>query len=396
MATVYPPTTTLPRATAPEPIPPVYFNDWLVIGSALSSSTAMAIAALKLTGRVSLNKSLCICIVTSIVLGILGIVLKDQQTDFKSLRKLLVRPPIFDTKLYPGEDVYEPLIVPTSGGNEIKVIRLINRGLDCFMNATLQVIMHDHLLRDALCRKFKGAQNPTPAMNAFCRVIDFFNEGKTVSTYNLRQFMPDDHQFGQQDAHEFLVQLIGFLGLEESTNLFFPMTTTYSMVQKDPTGGESKTKQVQSKTHEFNSILEIPQSTEIVSGQDLVETYFSERKHDGGEFRCDEDQITYVPNTQLISFDSMPPRLVLVLKRFNERGKINTLVDMPEKLSVKEKVYFLKRVIIHHGSTRLSGHYTALLKLGEKWIDANDSRITETTDSTPARQNGYIYFYESE
>lgn len=360
-------------------------SDWFFIGSALSSSSAMGVIFLTLVGRVSFTKPFSICVVTTIVLGVLAEMFKDQKFDMTPVVDIahsFIPKPTFDTAPYPGEEVVH--------ASEHGVVPLINRGSDCFMNATLQVIVHDPLLRDALHRRYQA--DPTPEAVAFCRVLQFYSEGKTVSSFNLRQFMPDPVRFGQQDAYEFLQQLLNDLTAKDYPELFPSQTTTYFWQQRDASDQIIQEKQTTVQAREFNSIIQIPSQAGMVSGQGLIDQHFAKKPHEGEMWMDGAD--AYSPGDQQVQFDQVPKRLVFVLKRFNRDDKISTPVDMPEELVVNRTKYSLKKIIVHHGATMRFGHYTALLQRGGKWIYASDMQIRESADSTSDRQNGYIYFYE--
>jgi ubiquitin C-terminal hydrolase len=63
----------------------------------------------------------------------------------------------------------------------------------------------------------------------------------------------------------------------------------------------------------------------------------------------------------------------------------------PDKSNSK---YDLYGVIQHFGSIN-DGHYTAMCKNQDNWIDYNDSRIDFVKDNNPISQNAYILFYKS-
>lgn len=59
----------------------ISMSDWLMIGSALSSASAVAVVALALTGRVSFTKPFGTSVISALVLGILGAIYKEQKID---------------------------------------------------------------------------------------------------------------------------------------------------------------------------------------------------------------------------------------------------------------------------------------------------------------------------
>jgi len=59
----------------------INIGDWLMLGSALSLTSAMAVIALKLTGRTSFTKPFGASVVSAVVLSLLGVIYKDQTVD---------------------------------------------------------------------------------------------------------------------------------------------------------------------------------------------------------------------------------------------------------------------------------------------------------------------------
>lgn len=59
----------------------INIGDWLMLGSALSLSSAMAVIVLKLTGRISFAKPFGASVVSAVVLSVLGVIYKDQTID---------------------------------------------------------------------------------------------------------------------------------------------------------------------------------------------------------------------------------------------------------------------------------------------------------------------------
>lgn len=113
---------------------------------------------------------------------------------------------------------------------------------------------------------------------------------------------------------------------------------------------------------------------------------------------------------------SLPPTLVLQLKRFNsEQQKIHHPVVYPSVLHFGDKIYGLYALVLHKGEYQ-SGHYTCFVKvynqngklssslskcstflgIRENWFDCDDHLITEVTEQQvlQERKNCYLFFYE--
>lgn len=104
-----------------------------------------------------------------------------------------------------------------------------------------------------------------------------------------------------------------------------------------------------------------------------------------------------------MSKSKIPSILYVQLKRFtNENTKIETAVDGTFELTIKpdpnlnETIHFdLHGFILHTGSTN-GGHYIAYVKRNEKWYEANDSSITQMSESTAIDKSkqAYLLFYK--
>ena len=106
-----------------------------------------------------------------------------------------------------------------------------------------------------------------------------------------------------------------------------------------------------------------------------------------------------------------PEQFIIDLKRFSaeiivedkkvkfKKDKIDTLVDMPEEITLTQdglepQKYELKSIVVHSGGLN-NGHYISMIKKQAGWFLANDQTVSKANKSsvTKARQNGYIYAY---
>jgi len=90
----------------------------------------------------------------------------------------------------------------------------------------------------------------------------------------------------------------------------------------------------------------------------------------------------------------LPNILIIVLKRYSENGtKILSDVKYDKILSIRldneVKKYHLTSIINHYGNL-YNGHYTASIKLNEKWYNVDDNNININTEYD---NNAYILFY---
>ena len=99
--------------------------------------------------------------------------------------------------------------------------------------------------------------------------------------------------------------------------------------------------------------------------------------------------------TQLLN---LPKVLTIHLKRFKstDRGYIkdNTVVWLPQgELKVLSSLYRLVGVVNHVGSMN-SGHYTARVKLNNRWKSCDDRRVRDDPTMTRFSKEAYLLFYE--
>lgn len=59
-----------------------------------------------------------------------------------------------------------------------------------------------------------------------------------------------------------------------------------------------------------------------------------------------------------------------------------------ERIFAKSKYYSLISVVLHHGSSIRSGHYTAYCQHDSKWFHFNDDRLVEDDDQLGLDFNG--------
>ncbi len=255
---------------------------------------------------------------------------------------------------------------------------------DCFMNAVFQVVMSDDLLKKALIDTYKNDRSLKA--QALMAAINGYAARQTISTATLRQFMPQGVQKGQQDASEFLDALLQPVRPQNHSALYTPLTTTYKYLQVDMPYERSETNPA------FLIPIKLDNTNETIDGTALIKKHFEEKPF--------AEKAEGNPDFEQLSVEGTPNRLVFSLNRFfyepsGERGKINSKVQMPEIVVINGASYALKKVILHHGKSMSSGHYTTLMQNETgQWLHADDKNVLTVNKTSQDLEAGYIYFYE--
>ena len=163
-----------------------------------------------------------------------------------------------------------------------------------------------------------------------------------------------------------------------------------------------------------NSLNEMSQNNAISLNDSLDLFGKNNVLQDDDMWYCSKCQKHQIANQKLQIYKA-PKYLIVQLKRFNIKKsydgnsnfsgeKNNTFVNYPVKdLDLGKYIvgpdksnskYDLYGVIQHFGSLN-GGHYTAMCKNQENWVDYNDSRIDFVKGNNPISQNAYILFYRS-
>ena len=144
---------------------------------------------------------------------------------------------------------------------------------------------------------------------------------------------------------------------------------------------------------------------------DAINLYFKAKRLDEGSkktnvYKCTACQRN-VEATQKFSISELPPVLCLQLKRFGKNNrklardiKISKNLDLSPYFdgSVGSKNYSLSSLIIHHGGSRNSGHYTAICKniSDNNFSHFNDETVTLLSEEQVLqRLDSYVIFYEA-
>lgn len=277
---------------------------------------------------------------------------------------------------------------------------LYNPDNNCFMNAVFQMIMNDDTLCRALIETYTPLARTHEAYKTFIDVVALYKSGsadplKKVDLDPLRHLLKiyasktNANASGWQDgsmgdAEEFLNALLDKVDLEKFNLGFrngFRRTGT-------PLGTAlTKSKDILDPKNTLTLQLEIREKT---TGQQLIDEQFKAKPHTDKPI-LDIDEYTCQIETEQRIFGTKPERLIIQVKRFTPRGKIEHELPMARELTIQGERYNLKSIVQHGGA-----HYWSYLNKNGTWYTANDTSVTKTD---PARledglNRGYLYFYE--
>ncbi|UZJ51654.1 hypothetical protein CBS101457_000974 [Exobasidium rhododendri] len=331
-----------------------------------------------------------------------------------------------------SKDLFIPRISlhPPKEANE-RGVGLNNKGNTCYMNSTLQALLHLPPLSHALLsydeNQLYGRMGGTPVhkfdalgeMRSLAqRVLTKSSGGssQTPGTFiaNLKSYARTLSKYRQEDAHEFLrflldaMQYCCVLRAPKSLKPNDPLRET-TVIHKI-FGGKLRSR-VQCQRCKYNSdtfdpildlSLDLRKSSSV---HEALEKFTSVDVLTGSEkYKCEKCKKA-VDATKGFTIHEPPLVLTVHLKRFNLAGqKINRPINYPDSLVLTKTMlseglspqhYKLRSIVHHHGSGPNSGHYVASVKGNgsNRWYEMNDS-VVYPTRATPINiSDAYILFY---
>jgi ubiquitin C-terminal hydrolase len=293
---------------------------------------------------------------------------------------------------------------------------LTNIGNTCYLNATLQCLVHidelnmflnQHMPKSLLLKEYNdlrqlmsnGHHNITPTR--FVKVVHHVcNEKKmdlftTFSQYDLSEFL----RFMMNEFHESMKQNVQIPIPQKMNNIdkkcIEMMIRNYS---KDfsfiidyfygITVSILETTKVESIIPETFFILDLPISSTSSTIYDCIQLYTQPETIDWK----DETTNTYIPATKKNHFWKLPKLLYVVFKRFNNSNhKNNQLIQVPFTLILGNIKYELICVCNHYGSVH-SGHYSTVVRK-DIWTEFDDGSIMPVPPDKVITSNAYCLLF---
>ena len=233
------------------------------------------------------------------------------------------------------------------------------------------------------------------------------------------------------DAHEALLVLFGRLD-SDSMQTVWPGNKLHCTACKDKlcfvgaralnalwdTSAESSArmcsncKHVTSTSHTLTSPiiqLEIPSSRGNISLMDCFNEYFAvEAIVSPNQPICDVCNARQ-DHQRGLALSTPPKCMVVTLKRYKVnpvtlvKSKISKNVHIPQMIDLRKYImdpaagarYKLSAVVLHHGTSTNSGHYTAIVSTEQGYVQADDITVKQLLQlPDKVHSNGYIMFYE--
>ena len=293
---------------------------------------------------------------------------------------------------------------------------LINIGNTCFLNSTLQCLIHipelnmflDQTTPSQLILKefndlrilmHQGHSHITPTR--FVHVIHHICNEKKMDLFT---------KFHQYDLSEFLRFIMNEFhsALKHSIQVKIPPESSeidkkcLEMIQLnsndysfiiDQFYGISvsliETDKVESIIPEPFFILDLPIPSMVsVSIYDCFNSYIQPETI---EWKDDKTN-TYRPANKKIQMWKLPKLLFVVFKRFtNSNHKNNQIIDVPFEITLYNITYQLICVCNHYGNVN-GGHYSTIV-LKDSWIEYDDSSVTPVPINKVISQNAYCLLF---
>ncbi|KAM0751689.1 cysteine proteinase [Meredithblackwellia eburnea MCA 4105] len=310
----------------------------------------------------------------------------------------------------------DPSTAWPSGGFKIgKGLR--NAGNTCFLNSSLQVLLHTpplvRYLKDG-DHPFESCKKPSFCMACSlqkCVMASFQRPGGAYVPIFLPKLKLIAKHFRlgrQEDSHEFLRFCID--GLQESA--LFGKSPKLEQRLKESTfvhqifGGRLRSRvkctECGHPSDTFDSVLDLSLD---VNGCDSIKQALNrfvrvDTLKGSNKYKCEKCKKLVVAEKNFTICDA-PMILTIHLKRFTPTGrKYTDLVKYPELLDLAPYMsdghgpkYSLYGVVNHMGGGPNSGHYTAFVKSSEgRWHEMDDDYVTASR-APGENRSAYILFY---
>ncbi|KAG0148437.1 hypothetical protein CROQUDRAFT_60602 [Cronartium quercuum f. sp. fusiforme G11] len=303
----------------------------------------------------------------------------------------------------------------------------VNTGNTCFLNATLQALIHTPALAVGLLdrdehRRDECRLSQTKNFCVLCNMQNLITAclrphrrerqiKPSLISNHLNRIAPRMRNNRQEDAHEFLRMLIEAMqnaalgGREAQAKQKEKDSTFIYRMFAGKFRSRVTCQHCQTTSDTFDTFLDLSLDIGEVTNVHKALQKLRQLDHLNGsnQYKCEKCKKLRDAKKELSVFIA-PPILTLHIKRFNAKGrKINKKIQFTELLDLKAAMnsdspstrYKLYAVICHAGNTNHSGHYYAYIKTSDgQWYETDDAMTgTVSRDHVLSANEAYMFFY---
>ncbi|QVL57980.1 MAG: hypothetical protein KFB93_02555 [Simkaniaceae bacterium] len=294
--------------------------------------------------------------------------------------------PVYDTSatLQTELDLYNPEVVSSS-------VSLVNLYNDCFLNATLQVLIQTNF-HVTLLQKPNDAFPISRALQAFALQYEC-TPSRLVTNY-LRAHLSVS-MGEQEDPAQVLGEMLLAFDLQGELPIFQVETIPHTVngVELEEIPDQCSTLEELADQEQTLSIISLPIPKKGAAFQECWKAFENCENKEPITYLDDEVAYQSGSYTQTFTLQNAPPFLFVQLLRYtNDNKKIDAPLNIEQAVELEDEEYEVVAAINHDGATPTSGHYTSLVKTDDQWTHFDDETITEmkTPDAQSQLNLAYI------